>query len=254
MQKKINWLIGCSGFHYKEWKDFFYPAKLPSNQWFSYYTQHFNSIELNVTFYRFPQLAFLQNWYDLSPDQFVFSVKVPRQITHYKKFAGTEQLMGDFYSVIRKGLQKKLGSILFQLPHSIAYTPEMLEQIIQAVDPSFENIVEFRNSSWWNEDVRSSLSTHKISFCGVNIAKLPSSAMLDIPIVYYRFHGVPELYRSAYSQEDLKQVADSILAEPFVEKAYIYFNNTAGPAALNNARWLQVYLAGIEESKCQLEK
>jgi len=57
----MNWYIGCSGFHYKEWKGIFYPDGLPQSKWFEYYSQQFNTLELNVTFYRFPQLSFLQN-------------------------------------------------------------------------------------------------------------------------------------------------------------------------------------------------
>ena len=241
MGKKIKWFIGCSGFYYNEWKEIFYPDGLPQKKWFEHYAQHFSTLELNVTFYRFPELSFLQNWYAKSPDDFLFSVKVPRLITHYKKFSGTKELIIDFYKIIHKGLQKKLGCILFQLPASIAYTPELLERIINAVNPSFQNVIEFRNQSWWNDDVRKTLSAGKITFCGVSIAKLPDEVMTDTNIVYYRFHGVPVLYKSEYSHHDLKKIADSIIADKKIEQAYIYFNNTWGPAALHNAQWLVQY-------------
>ncbi len=78
----LKWWIGCSGFHYADWKKIFYPDDLPKRKWFEYYCQHFNTLGLNVTFYRFPQLKSLQNWYDKSPTKFSFSVKAPRLITH----------------------------------------------------------------------------------------------------------------------------------------------------------------------------
>ena len=114
MAKK--WLIGCSGFAYKEWKEVFYPQGLPQSRWFEFYTEHFNTLELNVTFYRFPTLKSLQAWYNKAPDGFVFSAKVPRWITHYRKFEETERMMGDFYGLLKDGLKEKTGCVLFQLP------------------------------------------------------------------------------------------------------------------------------------------
>ena len=102
MSKNIHWLIGCSGFHYKEWKEIFYPPVMPQKNWFNHYAKHFNTLELNVTFYQFPKLASLQKWFDASPDDFIFSLKVPRTITHYKKFNDTEKLLADIRDELRK--------------------------------------------------------------------------------------------------------------------------------------------------------
>src|SRR5690349_13147184 len=99
----IQWHIGCSGFHYKEWKEVFYPKGLPQRKWFDHYCEHFDTIELNVTFYRFPELTSLQNWFHKSPDRFLFSVKAPRLITHYKKFEDCAGLLTDFYTTVRDG-------------------------------------------------------------------------------------------------------------------------------------------------------
>ena len=90
--------IGCSGYHYRHWRGVFYPEKLPMRRWFEYYSQHFHTLELNVTFYRFPQLSFLENWYNQAPADFQFAVKAPQLITHYKQFHGVGQLLGDFYT------------------------------------------------------------------------------------------------------------------------------------------------------------
>src|SRR3954464_5011246 len=110
----MDWFIGCSGFHYKHWKNVFYPEGLPQKKWFDFYCQHFNTLELNVTFYRFPQLSFLQTWHTKSPDNFRFAVKAPRAITHYKKFNDSYELLSSFYDTINNGLQAKLGPVLFQ--------------------------------------------------------------------------------------------------------------------------------------------
>ena len=78
--------IGCSGYHYRHWRGRFHSEKMPVRLWFDYYSQHFGTLELNVTFYRFPQLSFLENWYRHSPPDFRFAVKAPQLITHYKQF------------------------------------------------------------------------------------------------------------------------------------------------------------------------
>src|SRR5688572_11612791 len=112
----MKWHIGCSGYHYKEWKGIFYPDKLPQRKWFEFYSGEFDTIELNVTFYRFPQVSFLRSWYERSAPGFSFSVKVPRLITHYKQFNDSARMMNDFYTSVREGLQDKLGPVLFNYP------------------------------------------------------------------------------------------------------------------------------------------
>src|SRR6185503_15098005 len=145
----IKWWIGCSGFHYKDWKGVFYPSDIPQTKWFEYYCRHFNTIELNVTFYRFPRPEALLKWYDRSPEKFKFSVKAPRLITHYKMFKESERMLGDFYASVYEGLHEKLGCILFQLPSRVPYSDEMLQRLVENLNPSFDNVLEFRDAGWW---------------------------------------------------------------------------------------------------------
>ena len=235
----IEWRIGCSGFHYADWKEIFYPPGLPQKKWFDYYCTHFNTLELNVTFYRFPQLAFLQNWYDKSPEGFDFSVKAPRLITHYKLFSDTKRLLGDFYGTTRDGLKDKLGCILFQLPARIVYSEMMLDRIISQLDTSFVNIVEFRHASWWTQGVKNRLAMSGIGFCGQSFPLLPDEVVCTLPDVYYRFHGLPRLYYSQYKRAFIEQVVSSVRSCGQVSRAYMYFNNTATIAAIRNARYMQ---------------
>lgn len=234
-----KWYIGCSGFYYKSWKGAFYPEDLPQKKWFDYYCQHFNTLELNVTFYRFPQLSFLQNWYTKSPDDFRFAVKAPRTITHYKKFTDTKDILTDFYAVISKGLQHKLGCVLFQMPPSSVYSEEHLEKIIQSIDISFFNVVEFRDLSWWRQDVYNELAKHNISFCGMSHPKLPDEVVANTPHLYYRMHGENQLYASNYSHKELDKLAAKIKKSRKVEEVYVYFNNDIHAYAIENAQYLQ---------------
>jgi uncharacterized protein YecE (DUF72 family) len=237
-----KWFIGCSGFAYKEWKEFFYPPGLPQSRWFDYYTEHFNTLELNVTFYRFPTLKSLQGWYNKAPENFIFSAKVPRWITHYRKFEETERMIGDFYGLLKDGLKEKMGAVLFQVPGTFEYSKDKLQKIVAQVDHSFINVIEFRNEGWWRKDVMSTLKKNGIGFCGVSFPKLPDDAVINTPALYYRFHGVPKLFYSEYSKAFVKKIFKQLNAKKTAKTVYVYFNNTATQAAINNARYLQTLI------------
>ncbi len=235
------WHIGCSGFYYNHWKGLFYPDDLPKSRWFDYYKERFTTLELNVTFYRFPRLATFESWYKKSPANFSFAVKAPRIITHFKQFHETAPIMAGYYSTIIEGLKEKLGAVLFQLPPRAAYSEEKLDRIIETMDPSFPNVVEFRHESWWNQSVYDKLAKHKITFCGISHPTLPEEVVANTRLLYYRFHGRPELYKSKYTPGELQQVVIDIKQASHVGKAFIYFNNDIGGSAIDNARQMQAY-------------
>jgi uncharacterized protein YecE (DUF72 family) len=240
MNSKIEWRIGCSGFAYKEWKEEFYPPKLAQKNWFHFYTQHFNTLELNVTFWRFPTLKSLSVWYDKAPEDFLFSAKVPRFITHFRKLVEAEQMLADFYGLLKEGLKEKLGSVLFQMPPQFQFSKENLEKVTGSVDHHFQNTFEFRHDSWWRADVRSALTKNKIAFCGVSFPKVSNDdAVVNIPFCYYRFHGVPKLFYSEYDKSFVEKIIRQAALAKKLKTAYIYFNNTASVAALHNAKQAQ---------------
>ena len=220
----------------------FYPEKLAQKRWFAFYAQHFNTIEINNTFYRFPEQKLFDNWYDKAMPDFCFSVKVPQLITHHQRFRETEKLLTDFYLIAREGLKEKLGPILFQLPPSMKYDEGLLQAIIGQLNVTFENVIEFRHISWWRKDVFAALKKANVVFCGVSYPGLIDDAVANLPVSYYRFHGVPRLYHSGYDEDFLQRIARQIAGSE-TTTAYVYFNNTAEGAALENARYLQ-YLVG----------
>ncbi|MCD8740157.1 DUF72 domain-containing protein [Mucilaginibacter roseus] len=232
----MDWYIGCSGFHYKGWRGKFYPEKLAMRKWFEFYCQHFSTLELNVTFYRFPQLKTLQKWYDDSPPEFRFSVKAPRAITHFKQFHNSVDMLSSFYDTINDGLQEKLGPVLFQMPPRFTYNDDKLERIIQNLDPVFSNVFEPRHESWWRDDIIDALGKHNISFCGMSHPDLPDTVVQNTPVVYYRFHGVPLLYKSPYSTEDLQRVVTQICENKKTSQGWFYFNNDIDVEAVYNAK------------------
>lgn len=223
--------IGCSSFYNNSWKEIFYPKELPSKQWFAYYCEHFDTYEINATFYKFPTLKIIQNWFDRSPENFLFSVKAPKEITHLREFIDCEELLKQFYSIISEGLQHKLACVLFQFPPSYHYSLEKLEHIISNLDLKFKNVLEFRHESWWNSEVQKQLADKKITFCSVSHPKLPEPILTDSPFVYIRLHGKTKMFYSNYSKEELKHYGDLISNK----NAFVYFNNTASSAGVLNA-------------------
>jgi uncharacterized protein YecE (DUF72 family) len=233
----IKSYIGCSGFHYKEWKEYFYPEGLSQKNWFKFYCTQFNTLELNVTFYKFPTIQGLKKWHDESCPGFQFSVKAPRLITHYKKFNDCKRLTSDFYHAVDKGLSEKTGCILFQLPSSIIYSEQTLESISDLLNPEFENVIEFRHESWWRKSVFQYLKERKIIFCNISHPSLADKLYFTSETTYIRMHGVPKLYFSSYDEVKLTDLYNAV-SQNKLNKAYIYFNNTATSAAIENARFL----------------
>lgn len=240
-----QWYIGTSGYHNYSWKNKFFPPSLSQTKWFEFYARFFNTLELNSTFYRFPRLKTLQNWYDKAPDDFMFSAKVPKFVTHYNRFKDTRTMMDDFYGVIGEGLKDKLGCVLFQLPPSLQYSDELIDQIVFNTNAPFTNVIEFRHVSWWNQRVYNKLASHNLIFCGHSYPKLPDDVIINSETAYYRFHGVPRLYYSQYKNDLVETVGNDLLNNKNLKTAYVYFNNTASLSALNNAFHLKQMIENV---------
>lgn len=230
---KNELLTGCSSYNNRYWKGIFYPENLPASKWFGYYCEHFDTYEMNGTFYKFPTLKIFENWYKKVPENFLFSVKAPKEITHIKKFKDCETLLSDFYTICENGLREKLGPILFQLPPSFDFTEERLNMIIKSIDNKFQNVIEFRHKSWWNQHVWDVFKENKITFCSVSYPGLPDVVLTAFPITYLRLHGDQKLFYSGYSTEKLGEIKKEISDSP--KTAFVYFNNTAGTEGILNA-------------------
>lgn len=224
-------IIGCSSFNNRFWKGVFYPENMPASKWFDFYCQHFNTYEFNGSFYKAPTVRVLGNWYNKAPKHFLFSVKAPKEITHIRKFVECELLLSDFYNSCKEGLKEKLSCVLFQFPPSYSFSAERLQLIIQNLDLTFENVVEFRHESWWNQEVWNAFLENNITFCSVSHPKLPNTIFTDFPLVYVRLHGVPKMFYSSYSTEELFQIKQKI----FLKTGFVYFNNTASDAGILDA-------------------
>lgn len=227
-------ITGCSSFNESYWKGVFYPTDLPRKEWFAYYCQNFNTYELNGTFYRFPTAKSLSDWYGKSTDGFQFSVKMYKGVTHFKKFQDCEEMIAQFYALCREQLKDKLAYILFQLPPSFSYSTERLALVLDSLDSGFRNVVEFRHSTWWCEEVYEAFQKKGVTMCSVSYPGLPQTIVKTTDHGYLRFHGVPKLFYSEYGKHELDQWRDSLLAQKY-EDVFVYFNNTASTAGIMDA-------------------
>lgn len=232
--------IGCSGYSYPSWKGDFYPADVPASRQLEYYSSVFNTVELNYTFYRFPTAKALEKAAKKVPDDFRFSVKMNRIVTHTLRMKDASDKIAEFNDIIVNSLGEKLACTLFQLPPSYSFSEERLEDVLKNIPPHPHNVVEFRHISWWDKKVIAALKKNHLTFCSVSFPKLPEENVHSGKVFYKRMHGVPDLFQSSYSQEQLAALANDI---PVATEAFIYFNNTTFDAAYNNAKTLKKLLA-----------
>lgn len=233
--------IGTSGFSYSAWKDVFYPQKMASSKWLTYYASRFNTLELNNTFYRFPIEKNLIKQAEMVPDNFKFTVKAHKIITHTRRMKNAKEKVDEFMDIVHTGLGDKLGCVLFQLPPSLAFNEEIFEAIVEAVPHESRYVVEFRHQSWWDEKIWNRLKKYQITFCNVSFPKLPETPTVKYgPTFYQRMHGIPKLFQSSYSDAQLKKLASKV---PTDKDCYVYFNNTMFEAGFRNAETLKSLLS-----------
>lgn len=237
MKKKGKTYIGTSGWSYKHWKGNFYPESLKAGEQFDWYKKHFDSVELNNSFYHLPDAATFRNWKMNTPDQFLFAVKASRFITHMKKLKVDKKSLELFFSHAGK-LGKKLGCVLFQLPPKWKINTERFAGFLAALPKKYRYTFEFRDQSWYDPEVYSLLKIHKSAFCIYELAGHYSPEEITADFVYIRLHGPGNKYQGSYSEAALKLWAAKINKWTGNGKdVYIYFDNDQhGYAAFNATR------------------
>lgn len=228
-----NYHIGCSGYSYPYWKNKFYPKGVAAKDYLSYYSSIFNTVELNGTFYRTPTLSQLKKYKEVTPDNFSFSVKMSKYITHILRLKESKQAILEFQTLIREGLQQKLKCFLFQFPASFQFSKENLQLLVDNIPHNKENIIEFRHISWWNDEVIKSMRNSKLTFCNVDFPKLDTPFQQTTDVFYLRLHGNPILFKSSYSSDQLLEFSKQFPENN--DQLWIFFNNTYYEAGYTNA-------------------
>jgi uncharacterized protein YecE (DUF72 family) len=231
--------IGTSGFSYRHWEDkVFYPSDLARTKQLEFYSQHFKTVEINSSFYHLPTAQAFQGWYQRTPRDFIFAVKVSRFITHIKKLKVCREPWQRFINNAKE-LREKLGPILFQLPPGWQFDVRRLERFVKILPKKYRYVFEFRHPSWFCSEIFKILKKYNISLCLADSPRWPYQEEITADFVYLRMHGGKILYGSNYSDKELKEWAKKI--KKFLEAdldVYVYFNNDAYGYAVKNAQRL----------------
>jgi len=196
-------LVGTSGFSYTEWRGSFYPEDLSSKNYLAFYAEHFKTTEINNTFYRLPTQKLTEGWYQSAPAGFVFTLKLSQKITHIKRLKNADAEM-QFFLEAAASLAEKLGPILVQLPPNYKKNTEVLSEFLGNYAPGRRLAFEFRNESWFSDDVYQVLSDNHTSLGIVEPEKddAPKPPLIVTgPFVYMR------LRKGEYSESELAEWA-----------------------------------------------
>jgi len=231
----MNINIGTSGWNYKHWRGRFYPEDLPQKEWLNFYIKKFKTVELNNSFYRLPSKEVFKKWKNSVPDDFIFSVKGNRYITHMKKLNDPKNTLKDFIGNI-KGLGNKTGPILFQLPPGWELNIERFSEFLKSLPKQFKFTFEFRNSSWWQPEVYRLLKQHNAAFCMYELGGVLSPKEITADFIYLRLHGPGNKYQGDYDHNTMSKWADLFtLWKSKVKEIYCYFDNDQNAYAVKNA-------------------
>ena len=227
--------IGTSGWHYRHWRGPFYPPALPARDLLSWYARHFDTVELNNTFYHLPTETALKQWRNGTPEQFCFAVKGSRYLTHMRKLKEAEAGLSRFLPLIEM-LGPKLGPILFQLPPHWRCNPDRLAEFLQALPTGHRYGLELRDPSWHVPAVYRLLERHNVAFCIYELAGVRSPLLVSADFTYVRLHGPGKAYQGNYSASALRTWATRIATwRQSLKAVYFYFDNDQAGYAAQNA-------------------
>ncbi|MDP9048523.1 MAG: DUF72 domain-containing protein [Bacteroidota bacterium] len=226
-----------------------FPPEMQNKSRLEIYSSIFNSIEINSCFYKVPLASTVQKWADSVPDDFKFTFKLWKQVTHNKELIFNADDIEHFMQTIAWAGEKK-GCLLIQFPPSMTVANiDKLDKLLMSVNQAhaaneWKIVIEFRNRSWYEEEVYDMLAQHHT---GVVLHDMPSSAVTlletSVDYVYLRFHGPNGGYRGSYADDFLYEYAQCIKDwRGDGKEVYVYFNNTMGEA-VKNLMTLNKYIA-----------
>jgi uncharacterized protein YecE (DUF72 family) len=231
--------IGCSGYDYKDWRKVFYPENLPKHKWLEFYASHFNTVEINNTFYNFPKEENLKQWLEQTPDDFKFTIKANRYFSHMKKLKTDEQFLErlDAFQKILDTAKEKVACVLWQLPGNLHKSISKIKSFSRSLDRNMHHIIEFRHESWFDETVYEVLEKENLTHCILSAPKgIPEDPVITSKTAYVRFHGKSTWYDYLYSGNELEDWKRRIERFTGVERIFVYFNNDLHGNAVKNAR------------------
>jgi uncharacterized protein YecE (DUF72 family) len=220
---------GASGFAYKPWKGPFYPADLSDSQMLAFYAARLPTVEINNTFYRLPKADVLTGWAEQTPESFHFVLKASRRITHIQRLKDVGELV-DYLFTTAASLGDKLGPLLFQLPPHMKKDLDRLRVFLELVPQQRRVALEFRNASWFEDDVLELLHAHDAALCVAETGNDEDDGSEPVPLIATASWGYLRLRRDDYTDADLCSWAGRIAAQPWSD-AYVFFKHEDEGAA-----------------------
>jgi uncharacterized protein YecE (DUF72 family) len=235
--------IGCSGWNYAHWRNgVFYPPRLASREWLAYYAQHFDTVEVNTSFYRLPRESSVERWVAESPPDFTFSVKVSRYITHIKRLRDVPEHLSLLYERIRPLLRsEKLGPLLWQLPPTFQADLDRLATALEQLPRGERHAFEFRHPSWFTEETYTLLREHNVPLAIGDRPEVHAfqAHELTADFTFVRFHAGTRGRNGNYSHRELDEWAERLRRWNEEADVFAYFNNDWEGYAIENARYMQ---------------
>jgi len=211
---------GTSGWAYASWKPDFYPAKLKAADFLRFYATRLNSVELNYTFRRFPTEKLQLGWIAATPGEFKFAVKAHQNITHVKRLRDAGELASQFMAALRPLAEEgKLGPVLFQLPPFLKCDQALLAEFLESLPRGVRAAFEFRDASWFNEEVFALLRKANAALCQAESETLETPDVASADFSYFR------LRKESYPAEVRKDLAEKVSVLVAKGDAFVYFKH-----------------------------
>jgi uncharacterized protein YecE (DUF72 family) len=240
-----NFWIGTSGWTYDGWRGLFYPRDVAKKRWLAWYAEQFSTTEINGSFYRTPSLEAVKAWRHDTPDDFVFAWKASKFITHWKRLSEKSVNSIELMESRLKVLGPKVGPVLFQLPAHFKANRERLASFLKLLPKRYKYAFEFRDTSWYEEDILEVLGNRGVALCFSDHAAAPAPWEVTASFVYVRGHGPTGEYRDNYAPQTLRKWAEAIGKWKRRRlDVYCYFDNDQKAAAPQDARKLSELMAG----------
>jgi uncharacterized protein YecE (DUF72 family) len=212
--------VGTSGYSYKEWKGSFYPAGLAASKMLAFYSERFDTVEINASFYRLPEAKTVAKWASEVPDGFTFVLKAPQRLTHQKKLVDTGEDVRQLFEVA-ESLGSKLGPVLFQLPPYFRSDAARLGEFLSRLPEGRQIGFEFRHESWFTEEIYTLLRAHDIALCAADTDEVTDPGSVLVPTASW---GYLRLRRTEYSDADLAAWAERVQRQSW-QSAYVFFKH-----------------------------
>jgi uncharacterized protein YecE (DUF72 family) len=213
--------IGTTGYNYQEWRGNFYPPDVAEEHLLRFYAQRFSTLEVSQTSHRMPNVRTLQSWAKETREGFTFSLKAPRRITHDLRLRDAGDALTSFCDTA-KALKDKLGVLLFQLPPFLKNDVSRLEDFLHQMPPGFRPAFEFRNASWFTDEVFECLRRFDAALCVAEFEERSAPLECTAPFGYLR------LRRRDYTDADLAAWAERLAeASSGWQDVFVYFKHEA---------------------------